>query len=159
MRAAFSDALVVFGVSGDLAYKMIFPALYAMAKRGQLNVPIIGVALSDWNRERLHERVTDSIEHAGGITDKGALAQLLSQMTYVSGDYAEPNTFAAIKQALAKAQHPAYYLAIPPALFETVIKALGTADLAQNARVIVEKPYFPKTRSFASITSSERKRS
>ena len=141
MGASESDALVVFGVSGDLAHKMIFPALYAMAKRDVLKAPIIGVALSDWNRERLHQRVTDSIKQLGETLDEGALEHLLSLMTYVSGDYANPKTFVAIKQALAKAQRPAFYLAIPPALFETVIKALGTADLAQNARVIVEKPF------------------
>jgi glucose-6-phosphate 1-dehydrogenase len=141
MAASYSDALVVFGVTGDLAHKMIFPALYAMAKRDRLDVPIIGVALPDWNRERLHERVTESIEKSGEIINNGTLEHLLSLMTYVSGNYADPNTFVAIKQALAKAQRPAFYLAIPPALFETVIKALGAADLASNARVIVEKPF------------------
>jgi glucose-6-phosphate 1-dehydrogenase len=141
MTAARSDALVLFGATGDLAHKMIFPALYRLAKRDLLNVPIIGVALPDWSRERLHERVTDSIEQSAGITDKATLERLLSQMTYVSGDYSNPNTFVAIKKELATAGHPAHYLAIPPALFETVIKGLGTADLAQNARVIVEKPF------------------
>jgi glucose-6-phosphate 1-dehydrogenase len=141
MAASRSDALVLFGVTGDLAHKMIFPALYAMAKRDVLNVPIIGVALPDWNRERLHERVTDSIEQSGGITDKGALEHLLSLMSYVSGDYSDPKTFAAIKQELANARHPAHYLAIPPGLFETVIEALGEANLAKDARVIVEKPF------------------
>jgi glucose-6-phosphate 1-dehydrogenase len=141
MAASRSDALVLFGVTGDLAHKMIFPALYAMAKRDVLNVPIIGVALPNWNPERLHERVTDSIEQSGGITNKGALKHLLSLMTYVSGDYSDPKTFGAIKKELANARRPAHYLAIPPALFETVIRALGEADLAQNARVIVEKPF------------------
>jgi glucose-6-phosphate 1-dehydrogenase len=136
-----SDALVLFGVTGDLAHKMIFPALYRMAERDVLNLPIIGVALPDWNLERLHERVTNSIEQSGGITDKGALDRLLSRMTYVSGDYSDPKTFVAIKKQLANARYPAHYLAIPPALFETVIKALGAADLSQNARVIVEKPF------------------
>jgi glucose-6-phosphate 1-dehydrogenase len=120
---------------------MIFPALYAMAQRDGFNVPIIGVALPNWTRERLHERVTDSIEQSSGITNKRALEHLLSLMTYVSGDYSDPKTFVAIKKELAKARHPAHYLAIPPALFATVIKALGSANLAQNARVIVEKPF------------------
>jgi glucose-6-phosphate 1-dehydrogenase len=141
MPAARSDALVLFGATGDLAHKMIFPALYGLAKRDLLNVPIIGVALQDWSRERLHERVTNSIEQSAGIADKATLARLLSLMTYVSGDYSDPNTFLAIKKELAKARRPAHYLAIPPALFGTVIKGLGAADLAQNARVIVEKPF------------------
>jgi glucose-6-phosphate 1-dehydrogenase len=141
MAASKSDALVVFGVTGDLAHKMIFPALYAMVKRGALDVPIVGVAFPRWSLERLHKRATDSIKRAGGIDNKRALKQLLSQITYVSGDYKDPNTFAKIKQAIGKARRPAYYLAIPPSLFGTVIENLGAAKLADNARVIVEKPF------------------
>jgi glucose-6-phosphate 1-dehydrogenase len=141
MARSHSDALVIFGVTGDLAHKMIFPALYAMVKKGALNVPIIGVAFPKWSMERLHKRVTDSIERSGGIDDKRALQHLLSQLKYVSGDYKDPGTFTGIKEVLGKSRRPAYYLAIPPSLFETVIKSLGTANLAQNARVIVEKPF------------------
>ena len=136
-----SDALVVFGVTGDLAHKMIFPALYAMAKRGELDVPVIGVAFPKWSLERLKRRATDSIRRNGGIDNKRAFHHMLGQLQYVSGDYTDGATFAAIKQALGKAQRPAHYLAIPPALFETVIKNLGAAGLAKNARVIVEKPF------------------
>ena len=84
-----SDALVLFGVTGDLAHKMIFPALYRLTKRGALTVPVIGVARQNWSRERLRKRVTDSIERAGGIDNKRALKQLLSRLTYVRGDYTE----------------------------------------------------------------------
>jgi glucose-6-phosphate 1-dehydrogenase len=133
--------LVVFGATGDLAHKMIFPALYAMVKKGALEVPIIGVAFPKWSMERLHRRVTDSIERSGGIDNKRAFQHLLSLLKYVSGDYKDPGTFTAIKEVLGKARRPAHYLAIPPSLFETVIKNLGTANLAQNARVIVEKPF------------------
>ncbi len=136
-----SDALVLFGVTGDLAHKMIFPALYAMAKRDALAVPVIGVAFPKWTAAQLHDRVKDSIERSGGIDDPGALDHLLSLLTYVSGDYNERTTFAAIKKALGGARRPAHYLAIPPALFETVIKGLGDAGLAAQARVIVEKPF------------------
>jgi glucose-6-phosphate 1-dehydrogenase len=141
MAESQSDALVVFGVTGDLAHKMIFPALYAMVKCGTLKVPVIGVAFPKWSQERLHRRATDSIKRAGGIDDKRALQHFLSLLKYVSGDYADSNTFTAIKEALGKVRRPAHYLAIPPALFETVIKGLGAADLARNARVIVEKPF------------------
>ncbi len=141
MAASRSDALVVFGVTGDLAHKMIFPALYAMVKRGELKVPIIGVALPKWSLERLHRRVTDSIRRSGGIDNRRAVHQLLSLFKYVSGDYRDPSTFAAIKSALGNARRPAHYLAIPPSLFETVIKELGAANLAKHARVIVEKPF------------------
>jgi glucose-6-phosphate 1-dehydrogenase len=132
---------VLFGATGDLAHKMIFPALYAMEKRGALGIPVIGVASSTWSREQLHARITDSIERAGGIDDKRALKELLSKSTYVSGNYQDPGTFAAIKSALGTARRPAHYLAIPPALFKLVIQGLGAANLAQHARVIVEKPF------------------
>jgi glucose-6-phosphate 1-dehydrogenase len=141
MAPSRSDALVVFGATGDLAHKMIFPALYAMVKHGKLNVPVIGVAFPKWSLERMHRRVTNSIKRSGGIDDKRALRNLLSRLTYVSGDYKDPGTFAALKKALGKARHPAYYLAIPPSLFGTAIKGLGAADLAEHARVIVEKPF------------------
>jgi glucose-6-phosphate 1-dehydrogenase len=136
-----SDALVVFGVTGDLAHKMIFPALYAMVKRDALKVPVIGVAFPKWSLERVQKRVTRSIKQSGGIDDKRAFQRLLSLLQYVSGDYNDDSTFTAIKEALGDARRPAFYLAIPPSLFETVIRKLGTSKLAENARVIVEKPF------------------
>ena len=141
MTTSRSDALVIFGVTGDLAHKMIFPALYAMVKRGTLKVPVIGVALPNWSLARLRTRVTDSIKRSVGIDDRRALRHLLSLLEYVSGDYKDPNTFTAIKKTLDKSRRPAYYLAIPPSLFETVIKGLGTGNLAEQARVVVEKPF------------------
>jgi glucose-6-phosphate 1-dehydrogenase len=141
MTPSRSDALVLFGVTGDLAHKMIFPALYAMAKHGTLKVPVIGVAFPKWSLDRLRNRVTDSIKRSGAIDDKRAFRQLLSQFSYVNGDYKDPATFTALKKALGKARRPAHYLAIPPSLFETVIKGLGAAKLAEHARVIVEKPF------------------
>lgn len=136
-----SDALVVFGVTGDLAHKMIFPALYAMAKRGVLDVPVIGVALSGWSLDRLRSHAADGIRHAGPVDDEPALERLLSLLRYVDGDYNEPATFAALEAALADIRRPAHYLAIPPALFATVIHGLGAAGLAGQARLIVEKPF------------------
>jgi len=141
MPRSHSGALVVYGVTGDLAHKMIFPALYAMVKRGTLNVPVIGVAFPKWSLERLQRRVAHSIRQSGGIDDKRAFHRLLSLLKYVSGDYNDSKTFTAIKEALGKARRPAHYLAIPPALFGTVIKGLGATGLAENARVIVEKPF------------------
>jgi len=176
MAASRSDALVLFGVTGDLAHKMIFPALYALVKRGALKVPIIGVALPKWNLERLHRRVTDSVRRSGGIDNRRAFQQLLSLFKYVSGDYKDLNTFAAIKNALGDARQPAHYLAIPPSLFGTVIKELGAAKLA-TTRASLSKSRsgvtwlrpgistrwrarcFRKIQSSASITSLERKRS
>jgi glucose-6-phosphate 1-dehydrogenase len=141
MAGSRSDALVVFGVTGDLAHKQIFPALYAMVKRRELTVPVVGVAFPKWSIERIHKRITDSIQRAGGIDNKTALKTLLANFTYVSGDYNDPATFTAIKQALGNARRPAHYLAIPPSLFETVIENLSKSGLAKDARVIVEKPF------------------
>ncbi len=141
MTNSRSDALVLFGVTGDLAHKMIFPALYAMTKRGALKVPVIGVAFPKWSLARLRNRVTDSINRPGEVDNKPALRHLLSLLSYVSGDYKDPASFNALKKALGSARHPAHYLAIPPSLFETVIKGLGAAKVAEHARVIVEKPF------------------
>jgi glucose-6-phosphate 1-dehydrogenase len=140
--AAPSDALVLFGVTGDLAHKMTFPALYAMEKRGALQVPLIGVASSPWTLAQLRRRAEDGIRQAAGrIDDRAALRRLLSRLCYVDGDYKAPETFAKLKKALGDARRPAHYLAIPPALFATVIEGLGAAGLAKDARVIVEKPF------------------
>ena len=139
--APASDALVLFGVTGDLAHKKIFPALYAMAKKRTLRVPVIGVASSPLTIDQLHARVADSLQKAGAIDDRGALDRLLSLISYVSGNYNDPTTFSAIKTALAGAQRPAHYLAIPQSLFATVTASLGTAGLGAHARVIVEKPF------------------
>jgi len=136
-----SDALVLFGVTGDLARKKIFRALYAMAKRGVLNVPVVGVASSNWSLAQLRQRATEAIQESGGIDDQVVLDRLLSLLGYVSGDYNEPSTFTAIKKALGEARRPAHYLAIPPALFKPVINGLGAAGLTEQARVIVEKPF------------------
>ena len=141
MTRIHSDVLVLFGVTGDLAHKMIFSALYAMVKRGALKVPVIGVAFPQWTIAQLHERVKDSIDQAGGIDDQRAFQELLSKLKYVSGDYKDPATFTAIKQALGESRRPAHYLAIPPSLFETVIEGLAAAKLNTDARVIVEKPF------------------
>ncbi len=141
---AHADALVIFGFSGDLARKKIFPALYAMAKKGQLTVPVVGIASSAWGVAEWHRHVRDSLlhaDHAGGIDDPAAFDRLIALMTYISGDYNETATFGALKAALGGAKRPAFYLAIPPSLFATVIQSLGHGGLAQGARVIVEKPF------------------
>lgn len=140
-RTTPADTLVIFGITGDLAYKMIFPALYAMAKRGVLNVPVLGIAAQKWSLEQLRLHATDSIQHACKIDDQDALDRLLSRLQYVDGDYNDLGTFKALKQALGDARRPAHYLAIPPALFATVIKSLGVVGLTDQARVIVEKPF------------------
>src|SRR5882762_5791975 len=140
MSEPHSDALVFFGATGDLAYKKIFPALQAMIRRGNLNVPVIGVAKAGWTLEQFKARARDSVEKHGGL-DTAAFEKLCSLLRYVDGDYQDPATFAALRKELGSAQHPAHYLAIPPALFGVVVERLGKSGCARGARVIVEKPF------------------
>jgi glucose-6-phosphate 1-dehydrogenase len=135
-----SDAFVFFGATGDLAYKMIFPALQAMVKRGHLNVPVVGVAKAGWTLNQLKDRAHDSLAKHGGV-DPSAFEKLSSLLRYVDGDYQDPATFSALRKELKDAQHPAHYLAIPPALFETVVEQLAKSNSADGARVIIEKPF------------------
>ncbi|MBD2214604.1 glucose-6-phosphate dehydrogenase [Nostoc linckia FACHB-104] len=140
METLHSDALVFFGATGDLAYKKIFKSLQAMVKRGNLNVPVIGVAGRSWTTDQLRERARDSLEHHGGV-DQAAFDQLSSWLEYVSGDYNKPETYEKLRQALGDAKSPLYYLAIPPSLFAPVVEGLGKSGCAKNARVVIEKPF------------------
>ncbi|MGE0639917.1 MAG: glucose-6-phosphate dehydrogenase [Thermoanaerobaculia bacterium] len=141
MSAPRSDALVFFGVTGDLAFKKIFPALHAMAKHGELDVPVIGVARSGWSLDELRDRARESVETYGGGVDETAFAELARRLHFVGGDYNDLATFTALRQALGSCSRPAHYLAIPPSLFSSVIENLSRAGCAQGARVIVEKPF------------------
>jgi glucose-6-phosphate 1-dehydrogenase len=140
MNNLHSDAFVFFGATGDLAYKKIFPSLDAMVKRGNLNVPVIGVAKQGWNFDQFRARAADSIEKHGGV-DRAAFDKLCGLLRYVDGDYQDPATFQAIRRELGAAERPAHYLAIPPVLFGLVVEQLGKAGAAKGARVIVEKPF------------------
>lgn len=141
MNTQRSDALVFFGITGDLAHKKIFPALQAMAMRGHLDVPVIGVAKSGWNLEQLQARARESVEQHGGGVKPEAFAQLLRQMRYIDGDYRETATYERLREELGACAHPIHYLAIPPSLFPTVVQGLGNAGCARGARLIVEKPF------------------
>jgi glucose-6-phosphate 1-dehydrogenase len=136
-----SDALVFFGATGDLAYKKIFPALDSMVRRGTLEVPVIGVAKAGWTCDQLLDRARASIDEHGGGVDQAAFARLVKRLDYVDGDYADSETFARLRRALGDAQRPTHYLAIPPSLFGTVVKALGGSGCATNGRVVIEKPF------------------
>src|SRR5690348_6678341 len=140
MAASDSDALVFFGATGDLAYKKIFPALQAMSKRGNLDVPIVGVAKAGWNLDQLRARARESVERNGGL-DAKAFDRMCRLLRYVDGDYHDESTFQALRQELGSAQRPAFYLAIPPALFGLVTEQLACTNCAAGARVIVEKPF------------------
>jgi glucose-6-phosphate 1-dehydrogenase len=140
MTSARSDALVFFGASGDLAYKQIFPALQALVRRGRLDMPVVGVAKSDWNLAQLKARAKDSLEKHGDF-DPDAFAKLCALLGYIDGDYRDAETFAKLRRALVDAKRPLYYLAIPPSMFVTVAEGLAKSGGANDARVVVEKPF------------------
>ena len=140
MTPAHSDAFVFFGATGDLAYKMIFPALQALIRRGRLEMPIIGVAKSGWGLEQLRERARASLREHGGV-DEAAFAKLVERLRYVDGDYNDAATFEEVHRHLAGAAHPLHYLAIPPSMFGVVVAHLGKSGCDRGARVIVEKPF------------------
>ncbi|MGH7466490.1 MAG: glucose-6-phosphate dehydrogenase [Longimicrobiales bacterium] len=140
MSVARSDALAIFGASGDLAYKKIFPALLAITRRGNLDIPVVGVARSNWTLEQFRARVRESVGSHGEVSE-AAFGKLGKNLRYVSGDYGNPATFTALRRALGDATRPLHYLAIPPSLFPTVVEGLGQANCARGARVVVEKPF------------------
>src|SRR5690349_20899434 len=140
MDTPLSDALVFFGATGDLAYKQIFPALQAMARHGHLNIPVIGVARSTWSDDQLRARARDSVTEHGGL-DEAAFAKLASLLRYESVNYSDPASFQRLRQTLDGARNPLFYLAIPPDAFADVAAHLAASGSAENARVIVEKPF------------------
>jgi glucose-6-phosphate 1-dehydrogenase len=136
----YSDALVFFGATGDLAYKQIFPSLQKLAKRGKLPGPVIGVAKAGWNLDQFKARAQDSVEKHGGVDPVG-FPILLSKLRYVDGDYKDPQTFVNVRKELGAAKHPIHYLAIPPFLFGEVLNQLKVSGSAEGARVVIEKPF------------------
>jgi glucose-6-phosphate 1-dehydrogenase len=140
VHADRSDALVLFGASGDLAFKEIFPALQGLAAVGPLNMPVVGVARSDWTRDQFVARARASIEARGDV-DERAFDELARSLQYVYGDYEDPATYQALRQALAGSSRPLHYLAIPPSLFGKVVKGLAATGSADGGRVVLEKPF------------------
>lgn len=141
MSATVSDALVLFGITGDLAHKKIFPALYAMAVRGEAAVPIVGVASSEHTTETLVARARASLTDAGVAVDEGVFATFAARLSYVRGDYRTADTYQRLRSALGAAVRPLYYLAIPPSLFDDVVEGLATSGCVTGARVVLEKPF------------------
>jgi glucose-6-phosphate 1-dehydrogenase len=138
-RAA--DVLAIFGISGDLAKKMTFRALYRMQCAGMLKCPVVGVALDDWDDEGLRKHAREAVEATVKKIDGQALEAMLARLSYVQGDYGEPATFDRVKEAIGDAGQPVFYLEIPPSLFATVVKGLGDAGLVDRAHVVIEKPF------------------
>ena len=131
---------MLFGITGDLAYQKVIPALQSMIQHKDLDVPVVGVARSGWSRDRLLERMRASLADHGGV-DEAAFAKLNSLFGYVDGDYTDPATFGRLREALGGSQRPLHYLAIPPSLFEEVIGHIEQAGCADHARVVIEKPF------------------
>jgi glucose-6-phosphate 1-dehydrogenase len=136
-----ADVLVIFGISGDLAKKMTFRALYRLEASGKLSCPIVGVAIDEWDDETLRERAREAISTTVGSPDEDVFKRLAARLAYVQGDYADAATYERVKAAMGACSHPVFYLEIPPSLFSTVVAGLGKAGLAENARVVIEKPF------------------
>jgi glucose-6-phosphate 1-dehydrogenase len=136
-----SDALVIFGATGDLAFKKIFPSLQAMVKRGRLDVPVVTVGREEKDVAHIVDRARESVETHGGGVDPAAFEKLAQRLSYVGGDYGKVETFSAIRAALGAARHPTFYLAIPPSAFATVVQGLDRTGCAENGRVVLEKPF------------------
>jgi hypothetical protein len=143
METLRSDAIVLFGATGDLAKKMTFPSLYKLAARGLLDLPVLGVARADWTDDTMRTHAREAIEGAGVKIDPSVFERFARRMAFVAGDYASKDTFAMLKDKLANAgsQHPLYYLEIPPSLFEKVVTQLHEAGLTVGTRVVIEKPF------------------
>lgn len=136
-----ADVLTIFGISGDLAKKMTFHALYRLEARGKLDCPIVGVAIDAWDDEKLRSHAREAISVTVEDPDEDVFGRLAARMSYIQGDYADPTTFEHVGKAIEKAKRPVFYLEIPPSLFATVVQGLGQAGLTENARVVIEKPF------------------
>jgi glucose-6-phosphate 1-dehydrogenase len=136
-----TDAIVLFGATGDLAHKKIYPSIYRLARRGKLDMPVIGVASSSWTADDLRQHVRTSIEKKFSDIDEKVWENLSGRLAYVSGDYREPGTYADLAKQLEGCEHPLFYLAIPPSLFDDVVQGLQERGLTDGAKVVVEKPF------------------
>jgi len=136
-----ADVLVIFGITGDLARKMTFRALYRLEARGKLSCPIVGVARNDWTDAGLVEHAREAVSSSVEDPDEDVFSQLAARLRYVQGEYTDPDTFKRVGEAIGDAKRPVFYLEIPPSLFATVVRGLGEAGVTKNARVVIEKPF------------------
>jgi glucose-6-phosphate 1-dehydrogenase len=136
-----ADALVIFGITGDLARKMTLRSLYLLEAGGHLDCPVLGVALEDWSPDRLHRAIDDAVRAGGAAVDEEALGRLRNRVGYLAGDFTDPGTYQRLAEQLKDVRHPLFYLEIPPSLFSPVVTALGRAGLVAGAKVLIEKPF------------------
>lgn len=136
-----SDLLVIFGITGDLARKMTFRALYRLERRDELHHPIIGVASDDITTEQLLDRARDAIEKSGEKFDDAVFDRLAGRISYLHGDVTDADLYKQLAKEIDSDAHPLYYLEMPPALFAPIVENLAKADLLERARVAIEKPF------------------
>jgi glucose-6-phosphate 1-dehydrogenase len=136
-----ADVMAIFGISGDLAKKMTFRALYRLEKAGKLQCPIVGVAIDEWDDDALRAHAREAVTSTVSDPDEAVLDRLAARLSYVQGDYADAATFERVGKAIGEAKRPVFYLEIPPSLFATVVNGLGAAGLTENAHVVIEKPF------------------
>ena len=138
-----ADALVLFGATGDLAKRKLFPALYQLVRAGELTVPVIGVARSDWTDDSFREHAREAIERAVDDVDRGALEQLSERLDLIQGDYSDTATWESLRDTLDEhgSKQAVYYMAIPPTMFPAVAESLARVGLNERGRIVVEKPF------------------
>jgi glucose-6-phosphate 1-dehydrogenase len=142
-KSEHSDALVLFGATGDLAHKKIYPALYHLTAEDRLKIPVTGVAAAGWSDDQLRRYATEAIKAGVENPDPAVIGKLTANLCLVDGDYRDHATFQRLAEVLKqdRSERPLHYLAIPPSLFETVAQALAAVGLDKGARVVVEKPF------------------
>lgn len=152
--APHSDLLVMFGASGDLARKKLFPAVYRLEARGRLGIPVIGVALDDWSDAEFRDHARTALIEDGEPVDDAVFERLAAKMSYVAGDYADPETFRRLAERAAGSDHPIFHLAIPPSMFATVANGLASVGLSTGARLVIEKPFGRDLRSAVELNDT-----
>lgn len=140
-NGTLSDLLVVFGITGDLAFKMTIPALYRLERSGYLNCAIVGVAIDDYDDTAISKRFRDSLENAGEHVEHKVISALLARFSYLQGDFLSPSTYDRLRDVVSHSKNPLFYLEVPPALFAHMVKLLTEAGLSQRAKVLIEKPF------------------
>ncbi|MEM8606077.1 MAG: glucose-6-phosphate dehydrogenase [Myxococcota bacterium] len=147
MTKFHADALILFGITGDLAKKKLFSALYELTASGLLSMPVVGVASREWDDDTLRRKAREALEASNVAVDEAVFSELANNLTYVSGDYRDPNTYGRIAKHLEGAKCTVSYLAIPPDLFDDVVAGLASAGLHERGRLVLEKPFGRDTRS------------
>lgn len=149
-----SGVLVVFGITGDLAKLMTLKSLYLLESRGLLKVPVVGVAGDNWTLEHLREHARRSIAAAGITIDDAVFDRFAARLSYVAGDFADPDTYEAVERAMNGAASPTFYLEVPPSLFAMVVQGLHGRGLTAGAKVVIEKPFGHDLQSARELNST-----